>query len=575
MLNLLLVDKDHNDYVMIVNALRCHDYEQFNITQACRLDDAIEMMASERFDLVISDINLPDSDSTSTVCRLGHYAENIPIIILTSISDQRIGQMAISAGIEDYFVKDHFNDIELLCKTINSSIERHRIKSQLRRACAEHERMATHDVICDIPNRLLFLDRLNHALSHSDRHGDSLALVYIDLDGFKPVNDGLGHDVGDFVLSTVAHRIQNQVRESDTLARIGGDEFAVLLPRCDDVMNLDQVLQNIKRVISEPVMYQSLTSSVTASIGVASYPKDATTRDNLMHFADLAMFEAKEQGGNRIRYFRESMTGGRQRRRQLENDLRDALDKQELDLHYQSIMQLEDDSLYAIEVLLHWPRCCEDGDMTHGEILQAAEDGRLVVRLGHYMLEKLGTDMERLVQSGAKRLTVNCNVGQLRHSGFIEALAEISTLWNNFGREYYVEIAESEIARDKKAVISAIRKLNKHGIKCVIDHFGESYASLSYLKAVDFAIDAVKIDRSYLCDGNSNKRDSHIFRVIIGLIADLELDCVVLGVKTAAQDAYIRSLGCQLAQGSYYSQGVRLADLPRHTNNISLLQSHR
>ncbi len=575
MLNLLLVEKDYNDYVIIVNALRRHDYEQFNITRACRLDDAIEMIASERFDLVISDLNLPDSDSINTVCSLGHYAELVPIIILTSISDQRICQMAISVGIEDYFVKDYFNDIELLCKTINFSIERHRIKSQLRRVCAEHEHMATHDVICDIPNRLLFLDRLNHALSHSDRHGDSLALVYIDLDGFKPVNDGLGHDVGDFLLSTVAHRIQNQVRESDTLARIGGDEFAVLLPRCDDVMNLDQVLQNIKRVISEPVMYQSLTSSVTASIGVASYPKDATTRHNLMHFADLAMFDAKERGGNRIRYFRQSMTDGRQRRCQLENDLRDALDKQELALHYQSVMQLEDNSLYAIEVLLHWPRRCEGGDMMHGEILQAAENSRLVVRLGHYMLEKLGADMERLVQSGAKRLTVNCNVGQLRHGGFVEALAEINTLWNNFGRQCYVEIAESEIARDKKAVISAIRKLDKLGIKSVIDHFGESYASLSYLKAVDFAIDAVKIDRSYLCDMNSNKYDSRTLKAIIGLISDLELDCVVLGVETAEQDAYIRSLGCQLAQGSYYSQGVGLADLPRPASNISLLQSHR
>ncbi|MBL4850768.1 MAG: EAL domain-containing protein [Gammaproteobacteria bacterium] len=571
----MLVDKDDNDYAMIVNALRCHDYEQFTITRACRLDEAIEMIDSERFDLVISDLNLPDSSSISTVSRLGRYAEIIPIIMLTNISDQRIGQMAISAGIEDCFVKDYFNDIELLYKTISFSIERHRIKKQLRRACAEHERMATHDVVCDIPNRLLFLDRLNHALSHADRHGDSLALVYIDLDGFKPVNDGLGHDVGDFVLSTVARRIHNQVRESDTLARIGGDEFAVLLPRCDDVMNLDQVLQNIKRVISEPVIYQSLTSSVTASIGVASYPKDATTRHNLMHFADLAMFEAKEQGGNRIRYFRESMTDGRQRRRQLENDLRDAIDKQELDLHYQSIIQLEDDSLYAIEVLLHWPRCCEGGDMAHGEIFQAAEDGRLVVRLGHYMLEKLGADMERLVQSGVKRLTVNCNVGQLRHNGFVEALAEINTLWNNFGRECYVEIAELEIARDKKAVVSAIRKLNKHGIKCIIDHFGASHASFSYLKAVDFAIDAVKIDRSYLCDINSNKSDSRILKAIIGLISDLEFDCVALGVETAEQDTYIRSLGCQLAQGSYYSQGVVLADLPRQASNISLLRSHR
>ncbi|MBL1432140.1 MAG: hypothetical protein COC09_08700 [Gammaproteobacteria bacterium] len=574
-LNLLLIENDHNDYVIIVNALRRHDYEQFNITRVSCIEDAIDMIASVRFDLIISDLNLPDSSSVSTVCKLGQYAEMTPIIILTSVSDQRVGQMAISTGIEDYFVKDYLGDIDLFFKTINFSIERHRIKSQLRRARTEHEYMATHDVVCDIPNRVLFIDRLNHALSHSERSGDSLALVFIDLDGFKPVNDGLGHDAGDFVLSTVARRIQGQIRESDTIARIGGDEFAVLLPRSDDAINLDQVLQNIKRVVSEPIMYQSLASTVTASVGVASYPKDATSRHKLMHFADLAMFEAKEQGGNRIRHFREPMADGRQRRCQLENDLREALGNKELTLHYQPVTELADDSLYAIEVLLHWPRSSESGDMNHSQILQAAEDSRLVVRLGHYMLEKLAADMERLVQSGANRLTVNCNTGQLRHNGFVDALAEISKLWNSFGRECYVEIAESEIARDKRAVVSAIRKLNKHQIKCVIDHFGASQASLSYLKAVDFAVDAVKIDRSYICDINSDKRDRAVLKAVIGLVDDLGLDCIALGVETAEQDECLRELGCCLAQGGYYSHGLGLSDLPRQASNISLLKNHR
>lgn len=575
MLNLLLIEDDHNDYVMIANALRRHDYEQFNITRVSCLNDAIEMIEGVKYDLIISDLNLPDSQSAGTVCKLGQYAELAPIIILTGVNDQRVGQMAISTGIEDYFVKDYLSDIDLLFKTINFSIERHRIKSQLRRARIEHEHMATHDVVCDIPNRLLFLDRLNHALTHSDRSGESMALVFIDLDGFKPVNDGLGHDAGDFVLSTVARRIQEHIRETDTIARIGGDEFAVLLPRCDDAINLDQVLQNIKRVVSEPVMYQSLTSSVTASIGVSTYPKDAANRHNLMHFADLAMFEAKEQGGNRIRYFRESMADGRQRRQQLENDLRDALDKKELTLHYQPVTQITDNSLFAIEVLLHWPRSGQGGAMRHAEILRAAEDSRLGVRLGHYMLEKLGADMERLVQSGAKRLTVNCNTGQLRHNGFVEALAEISQLWNSFGRQCYVEIDESEIARDKKAVVTAIRKLNKHQIKCVLDHFGASQASLSYLKEVDFAVDVVKIDRSYICDIHSDKRDSAVLKALIGLVSDLELDCIALGVETAEQDACLKANGCYLAQGAYYSHSLNLGDLPRQTSNISLLKNYR
>ena len=495
-------------------------------------------------------------------------------MVLTSVSDECVAQMAISSGIEDYFVKDYLNDVNLLFKTINFSIERHRIKSQLRRARCEHEYMATHDVVCDIPNRLLFLDRLNSALAQSDRCGASLALVFIDLDGFKPVNDGLGHDAGDYVLSTVARRVQRQVRGSDTIARIGGDEFAVLLPRCDDGFNLDQVLQNIKRVISEPFMYQSLSCSVTASIGVATYPKDAVTRHDLMYFSDLAMFEAKEQGGNRIRYFRTPMADGRQCRRQLENDLREALDKHELILNYQPVMQL-DDGLYGVEAVLHWPRLCEGDDMNHSDILQVAEDGRLVVRLGHYMLDKLSADMERLVQSGAKRLMVNSNVGQLRHNGFVDALGEIAKLWSNVGRECYVEIAESEIARDKKSVASAIRKLNKYKIKCMIDHFGAGQASLSYLKSVDLGVDAVKIDSSYICDVESDKRDSSVLKAIIGLIDDLGLVCIALGVETEGQDACIKSLGCQLAQGRYYSRDIGLCDLPLETGNISLLQSRR
>ncbi len=575
MLNLLLVEDDHNDYVMLVNALRRHDFEEFNITRVSCVGDAVDMINSENFDIVISDLNVPDSNAASTVCTLGQYAEQFPIVVLTSVSDERVAQMAISTGIEDYFVKDYLSDTNLLFKTINFSIERHRIKTQLRRARSEHEHLATHDIVCDIPNRLLFLDRLNQAISQSERYGDSMALVFIDLDGFKPVNDGLGHDAGDFLLSTVARRIQSQIRESDTIARIGGDEFAVLLPRCDDAINLDQVLQHIKRVVSEPVMYQSLTCSVTASIGIARFPKDASARHELMHHADLAMFEAKSQGGNRIRYFRETMADDRQRRRELENDLREALDQKQLGLSYQPVKQFDDDSLYGVEVLLHWPRSEHAADMYHREILKVAIDSRLIVRLGHYMLDQLSLDMERLVQSGAKRLLINCSVAQLRHNGFLEALAEIGQLWNSFGRECFVEIEESEATTDLRPVVNVINKLKKHNIKSILDHFGAGQASLSHIKSIDVDVDAVKIDSSYLCDINSDKRDTSVLRAVISLIHDLGLDCIALGVKTAGQDACIRSLGCQLAQGRFYKQNISLCDLPRDNNNIALLSNHR
>ncbi len=574
-LNLLLVEPDHNDYTTIVSALRRHDYEQFNITHVSRIDDAIRALGQERYDLVISEFNLPDSRSAGTVYKLGQYAESVPIIMLASIRNEHVAQMAINNGIEDYLAKDYLNDIHLLFKTINFSIERHRIKSQLRRARTEYDYMATHDVICAIPNRLLFLDRLNHALSHSDRSGDSLALVFINLDDFKPVNYDLGHDAGDFILSTVARRIQNQVRESDTVARISGDEFAVLLPCCDDALNLDQALQNIKRVLSEPFMYQNLTCSVTASIGVATYPKDAVTRHKLMYFADLAMCEAKEQGGNRIRYFRVSMAAGLQHRRQLENDLRDALDKDELVLNYQPVLRLGDDALYGVEVLLHWPRSGKDGDMGQCELLRVAEDSRLAVRLGHYMLKNLSIDMQRLVQSGAQRLMINCSIMQLRHNGFVDTLSEITKLWNNFGRECFVEIAESDMARDKKSALSAIRKLNKCRVRCVIDHFGAGQYSLSYLKTMGYGIDVVKIDPGYICDADSDECASSVLKAMISLIEDLGLACIALGVNTAEQDACIRSLGCQIAQGLYYSRNVKLNSLPREASNISLLQSRK
>ncbi len=575
MLDLLLVEDNRNDYVLVANALRSHDFEEFNITRVGRLDEAVDIINRESFDLVISDLNLPDSSATNTVCALGQYADRFPVVVLSSITDQRVAQMAISTGIEDYFVKDYLSNTELLHKTIDFSLERHRIKSQLNRARSEHEHYATHDIVCNIPNRLLFIDRLNRAIAQSERYGDSLALVFIDLDDFKPVNDGLGHDAGDYLLSSVARRIKDQIRESDTIARIGGDEFAVLLPRCEDALNLDQLLQQIKRVVSEPVIYQSLTCSVSASIGVARFPKDADSRHNLMHYADLAMFEAKSQGGNRIRYFRETMADTRQRRRQLENDLREALDKKELGLSYQPVTQFDDDSLYGVEVLLHWPRSGQTDVMYHRDILQVAIDSRLTVRLGHYMLDKLSQDMERLVQSGTKRLLINSSIAQLRHNGFVDALAEIAQLWSSFGRECYVEIAEAEATEDIKSVVAVINKMKKKNIKTILDHFGAGQASLSHIKSRDLAVDAVKIDGSYICEGSSDKRDKSVLRAIINLIHDLGLDCIALGVETAKQDVCIRELGCSLAQGRFYKQNISLCDLPRQDDNIALLEAHR
>lgn len=574
MLNVLLVEDNHNDYILILNALRRHNFEQFSITRVSCLDEAVEVVDDENYDLIISSLNLPDSNSINSICKLGQYTDRFPIIVLTNISDECLAQMAISTGIEDCFVKSYLKDASLLPKTINFSIERHRIKSQLRLARREHEYMATHDAVCDVPNRLLFLDRLNHAIAHSDRCGDRLALLFIDLDDFKAVNDSAGHDAGDYLLSTIARRIQSQVRETDTISRMGGDEFAILLPRCDHALNLDQVLQNIKRAVSAFVLYQGQTLSVTASIGVALYPKDASSRHKLMYYTDLAMFEAKEQGGNRVRYFRESMADGHQRRRRLENELRQAIDKSELSLSYQPIKELADGSLYGFEVMLDWPRLKREGAMSHRETLRAAEDSRQIVRLGHYMIEQLSDDMERLVQSGAQRLLINSNVAMLRHNGFMEALAEIAALWNSFGRVCYVEIAESEAASDLKSVASIVAKLKKYQIKLVLDHFGAGNASLSCLKSID-AVDTVKLDSSYLCDATSTQRDRNILRAIFRLVDDIGLPCIALGVETAEQEACIKTLGCQLAQGSLYAQSMSVCDLPLELANISLLKRRR
>lgn len=566
-LNVLLVEDDHNDHVAIVNALRRHDFEQFNITLTVNLSECLESLASQRFDLVIADLTLSDGEPETVICRLAAFSEKVPIIVLTNINDERVFQMAISVGIEDYFAKSYMHDVQLLYKTINFSIERHRIKSHLRLARSEHERLATHDIICNIPNRLLFLDRLDRMIARCEHHDDSMALVFVDLDGFKPINDGVGHDAGDHVLSVVARRIQEQLRDSDTVARVGGDEFALLIPFRGDSYYVDQVLQNIKRVISQPVMYQKLACSVTASIGVARYPKDADNRQSLMQFADFAMLEAKTNGGNRIRYFRESMAHSHHLRCRLEEELRDALDNNQLELCYQPVIELENGDLYGIEAVMNWPRSGEV--MCHTDILRVSERSRLLVRLGHYMLDRLRMDIERLAQSGAKRLMINTSAAQLRHSGFFDSLLEVANFWHGLERQFCVEIAEPELAIDRKSLVPVVRKLAKHRLKLVLDHFGIDQASLSYLKKFD--IDGIKIDESYLCDQTSSMRDSQVLKAIVGLVNELKLDCIAVGVENAGQDACLKEIGCRLAQGPYYSRQLNVGELPRHASNLHLL----
>lgn len=419
--------------------------------------------------------------------------------------------------------------------------------------------MAHHDTLTGLPNRALLHDRIGQNIARTRRNGRVMTLLFIDLDRFKNVNDSLGHAVGDQLLKAVAGRLQECTRGTDTVARIGGDEFVIVLVDLRHPEESGQIAHKVLDALSEPFAIGGHELHVTPSIGICAYPGDGPDAETLMRNADTAMYHAKEMGRNNYQFFTPEMNAAAQQRLVLENDIRRALERHEFTLYYQPQIDLARGTIVGMEALVRW-RHPKRGLIPPSEFIALAEETGLILPLGEWVLREACTQIRRWRDSGHPDLqvAVNLSARQFRREGIVDMLAQVLQNAGIPAQCLELEITEGVIMQHTEEVMRAFERLHGMGVQIAIDDFGTGYSSLGYLKR--FPIDSLKIDQSFVRDITTDPDDAAIVTAIIAMAHSLGLEVVAEGVETEQQLAFLSRLRCDKAQGYHFGRPAPAAE---------------
>jgi diguanylate cyclase (GGDEF)-like protein/PAS domain S-box-containing protein len=427
--------------------------------------------------------------------------------------------------------------------------------SKARAMVLEMSHLAHHDILTDLPNRSLFSDRLTQAISMARRNRQQLAVLFLDLDGFKHINDSLGHGIGDKLLQAVAARLSAGVRKSDTVSRQGGDEFVILLP---EVTHAADAAISAAKIIAE--LKDALTIGehrlrVTVSIGISTFPDNGEDAETLIKNADTAMYHAKQSGRDNFQFFRPDMSLRAVERQSLEGQLRYALERQELLLHYQPKINLKTRAITSVEALVRWQHP-ERGLLLPGQFLTIAEDTGMIVAIGQWVLREACRQTREWLDAGLLAVPVAVNISSLEFGNerFSDGI-QVALKNNRLDPKYLeLELTESVLMRHAESATKALEKLKAIGVRLAVDDFGTGYSSLSYLTR--FPIDTLKLDQSFVHDISSSEDDAIVVSAVITMGKSLRHTVIAEGVETLEQLAFLRAHGCEEGQGYYFSRPV-------------------
>jgi diguanylate cyclase (GGDEF)-like protein/PAS domain S-box-containing protein len=418
---------------------------------------------------------------------------------------------------------------------------------------AEMSHMAQHDILTNLPNRTLLQDRLSQAIVTANRNDSRIAILFLDLDGFKHINDSLSHAVGDRLLQLVAKRLLAAVRTSDTVCRLGGDEFVILLSEVAHEGDAGVKAGKILSALSAPFEMEQITLRVTASVGVTTYPEDGRSAELLIRNADLAMYQAKEKGRNNYQFFEKGMNVRAVERQAIEGDLRCALERDEFVMHYQPKIDLKTGEITGVEALLRWQHPVR-GLVGPMKFISVAEDCGLMLPIGKWVLRESCRQAKAWQDSGLPLIEMAVNVSsvEFRNDQF---LGSISTILKETGLEpgyLELELTESVLMQHAEFTVPVLQKLKAMGVRLAIDDFGTGYSSLSYLR--QFPIDTLKVDQSFIHEINADTDEATIISAVINMGCRLKHRVIAEGVETAEQLAFLRAHGCDEGQGYYFAR---------------------
>jgi diguanylate cyclase (GGDEF)-like protein len=553
--------------------------------QGCR--SAAEARSAARpYAVAFVDMRMPGGwDGLQTIEALWRTDPHIQVVICTAYSDYSWADMIARLGRSDrlLILRKPFETIEVLqlACALSEKWAMHRERQaqldELERRVEERTQrlqqaldegkayevelhhQATHDGLTGLPNRHLLGDRAAQCLAQAKEAGQRVAMLFLDLDRFKLVNDSCGHGLGDALLEAVALRLQTTVRDSDTVARFGGDEFVIMLPALVQLADAGNVAQKVVAAFAKPFVVGGQELHVTASVGLSIYPEDGDNGETLLKHADAAMYRAKEQGGNGLQFYAREMGALAEERNALQNALRGALERQEFELHYQPQVDLVSGRIRAVEALIRWHRPGV-GLVAPDRFISLAEETGLIVPIGEWVLRTACAQAALWHAAGHHHLTmaVNLSARQFRQKHLVGMIEQVLRETGLAPTLLELELTEGMLMHQAEDTVYTLARLDEMGVRLAIDDFGTGYSSLSYLKR--FPIHTLKIDRSFVQDIGTDPDDAAIVTAIVAMARGLSLSVTAEGVETEQQAAFLRSLSCDLAQGYHFGRPLPETD---------------
>lgn len=553
-IRVLLVDDNPADAGFVEAMLSETQPGSFIVTHTRLMKNALEKLALHSYDVLLLNLSLPDGRGLGNLNQLQAMAPELPTIVLSNNHDETLALQAVKAGAQDYLMKGQ-GDAHLLIRAIRYAIERKHADERLAL-------LAQYDNLTGLPNRALFRDRMTRALAHAQRGTRAVALLFLDLDHFKSINDTLGHDAGDQLLQIVAQRLEPCVRKNDTVARLGGDEFTIIIEDVVNASDVAAVAQKIIDVMSRSFSLDGHEVFATVSIGVALYPTCGRDAKTLIKNADIALYSAKEQGRSCFRFYDPQMHTQAAERLSLITALRHAVRRGEFVLHYQPQLEARGTHVCGVEALLRWQHPTQ-GLLPPNLFIHLLEETGLIIEVGEWVLRTACLQQRAWIDAGlpALRMSVNASMRQFRQHDFVRRVGTIVYETGINPAQLQLEVTESLLVDDVVTTTAKLRALHGIGIQISIDDFGTGYCSLSYLK--QFPMHSLKLDRTFIKDIETHSKDAAIAHAIIALGHSLNMEVVAEGVETQHQMNFLCAQGCDAVQGFLYAEPMPEQELSR------------
>ncbi|MDO8336365.1 MAG: EAL domain-containing protein [Candidatus Saccharibacteria bacterium] len=562
-IKILFIDREQGEYLLIAEVLSHIRQVEYELVWCDKLDVALNKILSQEFDVALLDYYWGDASARDLLNAARVQACQTPIVVMTDEMETEVDREAIRAGAADYLIKGQIDHL-LLERTLRYAIERKQTEQHLTR-------LAHYDPLTDVPNRILFRDRLEHAIHLAERDNASFTLMFIDLNGFKQVNDNFGHDAGDAIIRICAERLNACLRRSDSVARMGGDEFTLLLQKIAVNTDVAHIAEKVIAAIEQPAEINGHEVVVGCSIGIAIYPQAGRDADTLLKHADMAMYKAKQEDGSSYRFFTEMMNQDVRRQLRLEADLRAALKKQQFVLHYTPRVDVSTGKVIALEAMLRWDKPGM-GILNASDFIATAEETGIINALGYWVIRQACNDLKLLQEfwDGPLMMAINLSMRQFKDDNLVHEVARIFADNDIQPGDIEFEITETVFADNIELVSLCMRPLSFFGINFLLDSFGAGNSSLLHLQRLP--ISTVKIDLGFLQELNRSHTDKRLASAMIMLAHNLGKLVVAEGVETKEQKDWLKEMGCDLMQGYYFSAPKSYADI---INWLQVSASHQ